>query len=131
MTLAEAGCIREPRDRVAECADRKLDQHVAAGGVIFMMQHEARLGVALFDRPDVDGKAHIPALRGPDQRAFVLALEQDIASVEIAQPGAPGPMLSLRQKHAAAMVEVEEYSLGARLGRPVRRRRIGRLDLRR
>src|SRR6185312_2296474 len=102
------GGIREPGENVAQSADRELDQDVLMARIV-VMRHDRRrfAGRAILDGPDLDPKANVPALRGVDEGAFVLAFEQDIAGVEVTQTDPPLAVGALRKQHAAAKIEVE------------------------
>ena len=122
MLLLEFHRIREPANRVAHGADRKLDEHVAAGGRIIVGDE------LLLPLPHFKAEAHEIALAAVDAPAPELGLEQDVTGIEVAQLDPPGT-LAFRKEHPAAAVEVEAQAARAFLGRHLGRRRIGRLGL--
>lgn len=97
--------IGEPAERVAEGADRKLDQHRLPIGRIFMIEG------ALAFLPDTDAEADVIALGAADPSGLGLGLVQNVASVEVGNPHPPG-VLAFRQHHPAALVEIEAHALG-------------------
>ena len=71
----------------------------------------------LVEFPDVDAEADEEALGGGDEGALVLALEQDIAGVEIAQLNAPAAVGPIGKQHPRALVDIETDSFWALLCR--------------
>ena len=120
MLLLELYRIGKPAERVAERADRELDQHLAIGGRIFVREDTFAL------LPDFEPEAHVIALRAVDPAGFEFGLKQDIAGIEIAQPHPPR-VGRLRQHHAAAVIEIEPQSPVALLRGHRAGRRIGSL----
>src|SRR5215471_11987228 len=100
MLLLELHCIGKPADRVAERADRKLDQHLAAGGGIVVRDE---LLVLL---PHFEPEAHEIALAAVDAPALELGLKKDVPGIKVAQLYPPG-MLALREQDPATAVEIE------------------------
>jgi hypothetical protein len=94
--------------------------------------HGPRLpwGVVL-DRPDLDPKADVPALGGVDEGTLVLALEQDVAGVEVAQAHPPFAVCPGGQQHAAAEIEVEADAFRADQNGRRSGWRVRRFDVRR
>jgi hypothetical protein len=124
VLLLELHRIGKPADSVAERADRELDQHLAVGRRVFVREH------ALALLPGLDAEADVVALGAVDAAALEFGLEQDIAGVEIAEPHPPG-VRTLRQHHAAPVVEIEPQPAEAFLRGHIGRRRIGALRRRR
>ena len=124
VLLLELHRIGKPADRVAERADRELDQHLAVGRRIVVGED------AFVLLPDLEAEAHEVALGAVDPAGLELGLEQDVAGVEIAQAHAPR-VLALRQDHPAAVVEIEPQPFGPLLRRHLGRRRIRALFRRR
>ena len=118
VLLLEFHRIGKPAHRVAERADRELDQDLA---VRWRSNRGRSTLLALL--PDLDAEAHEIALGAVDAAGLELGLEQDVAGVEIAQPHAPG-LLALRHDDPAAVVEIEPDALGGLLRRHFGRRRI-------
>ncbi len=58
MGFSKARGVREPREKVAQSADRKLDQYVLVAWVVIVRHDRARFpGCAVVDRPDFDPEA--------------------------------------------------------------------------
>ncbi len=120
MAFLELHRIGKPAERVAQRADRKLNEYVAVRGRVIMNKD------ALAVLPRLDAEADVIALAAIDATGLELRLKQRIAGVEIAQAHAPG-MLGFFQHDATAIVEIETEALRACLRRQLRRRRIGAL----
>ena len=118
MLLPEACGIGKPREDVAEGADRKLHQHVAAARVVFVFEHDRIISSHL------DPEAYEVALRAHEAAGPDLALEQDVAGIQVAQPCLPP---AVGQRHPCSQVEIETDTEWSALGRDAGRRRIGRL----
>ena len=116
--------VGKPSERVAQGADREIDQHPLPGGGIFVSEDTFVL------LPDVDAEAHVIALGAADAAGLKLGLVEDVAGVEVGDAHPPG-MLAFRQHDPAAFVEIEAYALSGRLRRQQRRRGISRLCRRR
>jgi hypothetical protein len=108
MTLFEFRGIRQPAERIAERADRKLDQNIAIlGGIIVHQQTFALL-------PDFKTEADEIAFGTVDPAGFDFRLEQDIAGIEVAHASAPG-MIALRQEQPTAIIEIKPQAFGTKL----------------
>ena len=116
MLLLELHRIGKPADSVAERADRELDQDLAVARVVLVRQHQ-RGCPGLVELPDVDAEADEEALGGGDEGTLVLALEQDIAGVEIAQLNAPAAVGAIGKQHPGALIDIETDSFWAPLCR--------------
>src|SRR5579872_4286963 len=96
--------VREPAERIAERADRKVDGDITLGIRIVV----AKDALALL--PDLNAEAHKIALAAVDPPALELGLKQDIAGIEIAQSNAPG-LRRFRKNNAAAIIEIKLDSM--------------------
>src|ERR1019366_9708670 len=79
----------------------------------------------LVQLPHLDAEADEEALGRADEGALVLALEQDVAGVEVAQPDTPLALGPVGQDEARALVEIEPDALRPRLGGRAGRGRVG------
>src|SRR5712692_10563855 len=97
MALLKLHRIGEPSQRIAKCADRKLDQHLAAGSGIFVDKHV--LGLL----QDLEADADVISFGAVDPPGLDLSLKQNVAGIHITQAHPPW-MLTLRQRHSAAVI---------------------------
>ena len=89
MFFLETHCIGEPGEGVAQRPDRELDEDIAVSRIIFVAQHLCRT------IEDFDAKTDVKAFGTCDDGAAILALEENIARVEIAQSNLPlAPILA-------------------------------------
>src|ERR1700683_1947324 len=93
VALLELHRIRKPANRIAQRADRELDQHVAIRGRVFMREHTLAL------LQDFHPKAHEIALGAVHTPGFEFGIKQNVAGIEIAEPDTKG-VLRFRNKKA-------------------------------
>ena len=111
----KADGVGEPGEDVAEGADGEEDQDFLPGKVERVGEDEV-FGAAGGDVPDVEAEADEPALGGADEGAGVVAGEENVAGVEVAEADAPLAGFAGREGNAGALVEVEADAGGAGLG---------------
>src|SRR5215468_9697125 len=116
MALLKLHRIGKPAHRIAKRANRELDQNIAILGGIIMDKK------ALTILPHFKAETDKIALAAVDPSRLQYSLKQGVASIEITQAHPPW-MLTFRQYHAAAVIEVETQPLWTPLGREFGRRR--------
>src|SRR5215813_9387573 len=100
MVLLKLQRVGKPAQRIAERTDGELDQNITIPGGIIMGKNT--LAAVPYFEPEADEIA----LAAVDSPGLQFGLEEDVVGIEIAQTHAPG-MLILRQRHAAAVIEIE------------------------
>src|SRR5262249_36939218 len=120
MPLLEFHHVGKPAQRIAEGAHRDLDQYLAPGCRIVVTEY------VLVLLPDLEPEPNEIALGAVHRAGLHLGLEQDIASIEIAEAHLPR-MLARRETNPAALIEIEAHALGALLRRDGSRLGIRRL----
>jgi hypothetical protein len=118
--------IGKPAQGVAQGANGKLDQNLTITGIIVVKQ-DGGWWIGAIDIEDLDGETDEEAFRRADEGALVLTLEQDIASIEVAQPDQPFADRAIGQGDTGTEVEVIAQAARPHLGRLFGRwRKIGR-----
>jgi len=123
MLCEKLHCIGKPPHRVAQRADRELDQHLAALGRVFV-RHDA-----LARLPQFEAVPHEILLCAADPAGRDLGLVEDVAGIQIGDPHAPR-LAGFRQHDAAAFVEIVPGAVWALLRRHRGGRHISRPPLR-
>src|SRR5712691_6111812 len=122
MLFLELGSIRKPPDRVADGANRKLNQDLPVLSAVVMAQN------AFVLLPHLQSETDKIPFAAVDVPLSKFGLKQNVASFNIAQLHPPRTR-ACRQEQAAAAVEIKSQACWPLLGRKFGRRWIGRFRL--
>src|SRR5262249_20912842 len=88
------------------------------------MREDGLLLAGLVHLPDIDAEPDVVPLARGDERALVLAFEQDVPGIEILQANAPASLDAIGQQAPRALVEIEADARRAELRRRLRAGRV-------